>query len=271
MARLPNEDWLHLAKGTGVGSQRRVRHRNERDAAMIVGNQPDRWWAYCQRCKCGSIEMKSHVMVGMAPPKESMSLVHPTDGCAISSLPTHEQQALTLLLAKKSMDWLYFEGTPVTWSRSRQRLLLHTRSGLMGRDTTERSEQKWLTYDRQHYIAATDTSANVVCVEDCFSLLKVRYAIRAAQLDCATVCTLGTAIHDSLFLHLLRTAKRVWSFYDGDAAGWKGSLANARRLQAAGLYGGGSNAISDCAPRDLDPKDMNLSDIAQHVQRLLTI
>lgn len=269
--RIRNEEWLHLAKGTAIGSQRRVRHGNERTEAMTVGNREDRWWCYCQRCKAGAVEMKSHVMVGMNAPPESTSLVHPTDGCAIASLPAHETQHLTAFLASKHMDWMFFEGTPVTWSRSRQRLLVHTLSGLMGRDTTERSAQKWLTYDRQHYIAAQVTSANAVLVEDCFSLLKVQYAINAARLDCAVICTLGTAIHDSLFLWLLKNAARVWSFYDGDPAGWKGALANARRLQAAGLYGGGSSAISECAPRDMDPKDMQLGNIAQHVKGLLTI
>lgn len=266
--RLPNDEWLMLAKGTAVGTQRRARHRGEGRENMVVGNTPDRWWAYCQACRAGAVEMKQHVIVGGAAPKDSTSMIRPADARGLMQLEQHERDALSLLMARKSMDWLYFGATKVEWSASRHRLLIHTPSGVMGRDTTERSPQKWLTYDRQHYLAAEDAHPDVVLVEDTFSYYKVRHALTAARVPCAVVCTLGTSIHDSLFLWLLKNARRVWSFYDGDAAGWRGSGSNAKRLRAADLYGGGG-FIESCATTDNDPKDMTLMQITTHVARLL--
>lgn len=265
--RIPNDDWLRLAKGTAVNSSRRVRHGNERTEAMTVGNLPDRYWCYCQRCKAGAVEMKTHVTVGGAVPRESASLVLPSDARPISELQLHERDGLTGFLARKSMDWMYFTA-PVSWSASRQRLLIRTGDGVMGRDTTERSDQKWLTYDRQHYLKALTASRNVLLVEDTFSMYKVQYALNRVGIDATAACTLGTSIHDSLFYSLLRYADKVWSFYDGDPAGWKGAFVNDLRLRAAGLAGPGP-VIESCAPIALDPKDMTLDAIAAHVSRLL--
>jgi len=268
MARLPNDEWLQAAKGCAIGSSRRIRHKHERTEALTVGNTEDRWWAYCQRCKSGAVEMKSHVMLGTSAPLTSTKLTHPTDALPLRLLKAYEQQHIASFLAKKNMDMSYLTGIPVTWSPSRQRLLLDTPSGLMGRDTTERSEQKWLTYDHQHWI--TDrmdaTLSDVLLVEDCFSWAKVSYACPHVSV----FCTLGTLIHDALFLHLLQHNKRVYSFYDGDYAGWTGAQRNQTRLRGAGLTDG-TNYTVMCAPQDLDPKDMSIAAIQQHVQRLLAI
>lgn len=267
--RLPNDEWLHLAKGTAVGQQRRMRHRSEGRENLVVGNTPDRWWAYCQSCRAGGIEMKTHVMIGGPAPKESTSLTRPADARALLSLHQYERDALTLQLAKKAMDWTYFGGAAIEWSMERQRLLIHTPSGVMGRDTSERSAQKWLTYDRQHYLRADLMREDVLLVEDAYSYYKVQYALNRDCIPVAVICTLGTSIHDSLYLWLLQHARRVWSFYDGDAAGWKGALNNARRLRGGDMLGGGE-VLPACAPVGNDPKDMYLGDIAAHVVRLLS-
>lgn len=270
--RLPNDEWLLLAKGTAVGQKRRARHRSEGRENLVVGNEPDRWFAYCQSCRRGAVEMKSHVMIGGHAPSLSTDLSLPTDARAIRSLQQYEIDALTLLLARKSMDWMFFDGALIEWSASRQRLLVHTPSGVMGRDTTERSPQKWLTYNRQHYIAAqADRLATtyVVLVEDTFSYYKVAHALDRSGIACDVICTLGTSIHGSLMLWLLQHAERVWSFYDGDSAGWKGALANAKRLRAVGLQGPG-DVLSACAPLTKDPKDMDLGAITAHVAALLS-
>ncbi|BAN92327.1 DNA primase [Ralstonia phage RSB3] len=267
MARLRNEEWLHLAKGTPVGSQRRVRHGSERTEALTVGNRDDRWWAYCQRCKTGAVEMKTHVLLTGKPPPKSCDLALPTDSLPISHLPSWRQSAVAAFLASKQMDLAYFPPRTVTFSEERQRLMLHIANGWMGRDTSGLSPQKWLTFNRQHYEMLTDhfVSTNVLLVEDCFSLLKVAYACPAVTV----ICTLGTAIHDSLMLRLMREAKCVVSFYDGDAAGWSGCTINARRLRAVNIAGPG-NCFQQCAPKDLDPKDMTIADIQRHVEGLLT-
>lgn len=266
--RLPNDEWLHLAKGTAVGTQRRARHRQEGRENMVVGNTPDRWWAYCQSCRRGGVESKTHVMVGGAAPKESTSLSRPADARLLADLHQYERDALTLMLAKKSMDWMYFGNAPIEWSASRQRLLIKTADGIMGRDTSGNSQQKWLTYDRQHYLKALTPSRNVLLVEDTYSMYKAQFAINRAGIDAAVACTLGTSIHDSLFYSLLQYAARVWSFYDGDTAGWRGALTNAKRLRAAGIAGGG-DVLDACAPHGLDPKDMNLDALTAHVVGLL--
>lgn len=273
MARLRNEDWLHLAKGTGIGSQRRVRHGNESSDALTVGNREDRWWAYCQRCKCGAVEMKSHVLAGSVAPALSTSLQHPTDARPISMLHDFERSYVASFLAGKHMDLTYFTLTSVTWSAERQRLLLATPSGVMGRDTSGRSSQKWLTYDRQHWVTDSldATLPDVFLVEDCFSWAKVKYALQSNNIPASVFCTLGTAIHDNLFLHLMRYNKRVYSFYDGDTAGWSGAVKNEQRLYAMGLSPGRATQFQMCAPRDNDPKDMPIAAITQHVRDVLAI
>lgn len=216
--------------------------------------------------------MKTHVMVGVAPPKESESLKHPHDDKRIIELPMYEQEALTRFIATKNMDWLYFDDTPVTWSRSRQRLLVHTPTGLMGRDTTGRSPQKWLTYDRQHYVGQAFVNDYAVVVEDCFSWLKVHYALQRAGLPVDVFCSLGTQIHDSLMVQFAKRRVQVASFYDGDAAGWEGCAANERRLRAFGCALPSRPTIEQqCAPEGFDPKDMDLGDIVDHVRALLAI
>lgn len=267
--RLPNDEWLHLAKGTAVGQQRRMRHRSEGRENLVVGNTPDRWWAYCQSCRAGGIEMKTHVMIGGPAPKESTSMTRPSDARALMSLHQYERDALSIQLAKKAMDWTYFGSTPIEWSAERQRLLIHTQDGVMGRDTSGNSPQKWLTYDRQHYLKALSASRNIFLVEDTYSMYKLQYAIDRAGIDAAAACTLGTSIHDSFFYSLLQYAAKVWSFYDGDAAGWKGALTNAKRLKAVGLCGPG-DVLRACAPHTKDPKDLNLSSLTDHVAGLLS-
>ena len=266
--RLPNDEWLHLAKGTAVGTQRRSRHRQEGRENLVVGNEPDKWWAYCQSCRRGAVEEKTHVKVGGQAPSMSTDMSLPADARNINLLPHHQRDALTLQLAKKHMDWQYFRETVVEWSESRQRLLVHTPSGVMGRDTSERSAQKWLTYNRQHYLAPVVNSKNILLVEDTYSYYKTAWVCRQHGIDAAVICTLGTSIHTSLFLWLLRYSRRVWSFYDGDAPGWRGALNNARRLRGAGICGGG-DALQTCAPVDMDPKDMTINAITAHVVNLL--
>lgn len=267
--RIPNDEWLAAAKGTAVGQQRRIRHRQEGRDNMIVGNTSDRWWAYCQACRAGGVESKTHVFLGGPPPKESNNMTRPTDARLVADLLPHERDALTLQLARKGMDWMYFDSDRIEWSESRHRLLVHTPGdAVMGRDTSERSPQKWLTYDRQHYLIPRYPSKNILLVEDTYSYYKVAYACRRAGIDATTLCTLGTSIHDQTFLYLLRNASRVWSFYDGDAAGYRGCNTNMKRLNAAGIYGGSGDHI-ECAPYGMDPKDMNLDKITQHVASLL--
>lgn len=79
-------------------------------------------------------------------------------------------------------------------------------------------------------------------------------------------CTLGTKINPPLFLRLIQDFDKVLSFYDGDTAGWNGCSDNSKRLNALGL-GLLATVVTQCAPRGLDPKDMGLMAIRQHITK----
>lgn len=274
MARLPNDEWLHLAKGCAVGQEKRVRHKHELSPAMNVGSTADRWWAYCQRCKIGAVEMKSHVMLVDREPPRSRDLTLPHDMKDIQALPKWQQDFLAKFLASKGMDFNYLHG--VKWSEERARLMVPTKwvdqgaRGVnpvewMGRDTSGKSGQKWLTYNGQHYVGEPQTTRLALLFEDCFSYQKAAWAVQSDAVTC--YCTLGTAIHDSLFLKLLKHHTKVASFYDGDVAGWFGSMKNHTRLHAAGIACD-THGKAQCAPEGKDPKDMSIFDIREHVAKL---
>lgn len=276
MARLPDEEWLHLARKTAVGQQARHVHLREGRANLIVGNRDDRWWAYCQSCKEGGVVMKEHVLTLTREPEASRTMSIPVDLRKVYELPKYQQEYIAKFLSSKGMDLTMFNIEEVLWSESRQRLLVqtggasfqgHFKPHYMGRDTSGKSPEKWLTYNGQHYLGWADkpTPLAVLC-EDTFSYLKGKWATSvSSRLQGITwYCTLGTAIHDGLFLQLLKKHDAVASFYDGDEAGVKGMLTNNKRVRGAGLQ-----AFDCCtAPEELDPKDMRVHEIQQHVQSL---
>jgi hypothetical protein len=231
---------------------------------MTVGNRDDRWWAYCQRCKIGAVEMKSHVLLVDREPPRSRDLALPHDMKYVHELPKWQQDHLAKFLTSKGMDFQYLPG--VLWSEERARLMVPDAYGhFMGRDTSGKSSQKWLTYNGQHYVGYAHATPLALLFEDCFSYHKVRWAVESDLVTC--YCTLGTSIHDTLFLQLLKHHTRVASFYDGDAAGWSGAGRNLIRLAGVGLHAPFSN-IDQCAPNGLDPKDMSILDIRSHVSKL---
>ena len=60
---IPEREWLPQAQRLAVGMRLRVRHRRESRANMTIGNDRDRWWCYCQRCKEGGVVTKDHVLL----------------------------------------------------------------------------------------------------------------------------------------------------------------------------------------------------------------
>lgn len=262
--RLPNEEWLHLAKRVGVGSSRKVVHGREPTAAMTIGNTGDRWWAYCQRCKRGAVEKKEHALLVTKEVAKSRDLILPSDMRATAELESYERDTLAGFLASKGMDFMYLDYA--YWSAERHRLMFNTKQGWLGRDTSGKSLQKWLSYTAAPYVevALGATMDVAVLTEDLFSGLKVA----SATPNITVYCTLGTAIHDALMLKLIERKHRVVSsFYDGDSAGYKGVVRNMMRLLPFGMADRRA-AETQCAPAGLDPKDMELRAIAQHVQTL---
>lgn len=262
--RIPDAEWLHFAKRVAIGAQQRVRHGNERDPAMVVGNQPDRWWCWCQRCKCGAVVRKEHALTVAVAPHIERNLTVPNDITMMAALQGYQRDHVAGLLASKGMDLIYLPML-TGWSESRGRIMVptHNQEGYMGRDTTGRSAQKWLTYNGQHYVQAGGFGPVAVLTEDLFSAHKVAWAMK--EFGVSTYCTLGTSMHEALLAEILKCPiNQVISFYDGDAAGHKGAAANEQRLQPFGLASGHTPAKS-CAPRGLDPKDMSLQEIQQHL------
>lgn len=258
---VPEAEWLHLAKGTPVGSKRRVRHLRERRVNMVVGNEPDRWFCYCQSCKEGQIVMKEHVRVtGVPAPKESESLALPLDLVNVLHADTATQAGVLGFLAHKNMDAVYLP--PLYFSPSRKRLLIPSANGWLGRDTTERSMQKWLTFTvGTTFLGQTKPGLKqiAVVVEDPFSYYKVMWALRDFP-EYTVFSSLGTSVSDALVMVLL-SYQDVRFFYDGDKAGWKGAAVETSRFRAFGC-----KSQSMCAPNDMDPKDMTIEQIREHLK-----
>lgn len=245
---LPEHEWLDKAKRLSVGMKVRVLHRSERRPNMIVGNAPDRWWCYCQACKEGAVVQKEHVILGSADPAPAADLSFPPDLRLIQG--TDAELPVLRFLARKSMDSTYLP--PIWYSASRKRMLLDTGHGWMGRDITEKSPQKWLTYNRSKLLGTVKQGAPAIMVEDTFSWYKVRWAIRDRV---PVLCALGTGIHDALMLALAQCNHAVW-FFDGDPAGYSGAEEGTRRVRAFGIP---SSTVSP--PQGKDPKDMHCNDI----------
>src|SRR5699024_5126479 len=100
----------------------------------------------------------------------------PTDVQPVRDMLRAEQEAIAAVLASKNMDHLYLP-RDMGFSDSRKRLIVDTQQGRFGRDMTGHSPQKWITYDRTHYLMSGD-GRKVAVVEDIFSWYKARYALR---------------------------------------------------------------------------------------------
>ncbi len=266
---LPQEEWLAQAKRCALHQTMRVKHKHEASCALSVGNKADRYWAYCHRCHEGGVMMKTHVLYGAVAPPKSESMQVPQDCVLVRTAEQATQLAVADFLAKKNMDMQYMPGLTYV-SESRKRLIVAGGNGLMGRDTTGKSSQKWLTYSKQHYECVSSTpvpgATRAVVVEDMFSMYKVAYALRLAKVtDVEVFCSLGTQINPALFLRLIQEYTAVVVMYDGDVAGWEGCIAQGMRLRALGI-GVNASALQQCAPRDMDPKDMQLAVISRHVE-----
>lgn len=240
-----------------MGRTGRHRHLRETRPNLVVGHEAGKWWAYCQSCKCGAVVEKSHVMVtGATAPQGSTRLDLPSDRVLLRSMDEYAAGAIAGLLAEKNVDALYL---PQLWfSEDRKRLLMDTGQGWLGRDTTGRSDQKWLTYDGTKYLGAGSPDSVAVVVEDPFSYYKVKWALRE-QRGYTVYCALGTVARPVLALKLALHQLCIF-FLDGDAPGYRGADAGVKRMR-----GLGTKALARCAPVGMDPKDMAAQAIREHL------
>lgn len=257
MARLRDEEWLHLAKSIPIGSNERFAHRGDRTMRpnLLIRNEPDKWSAWCMSCKVGGTVAKTHVRMDTPAPAKSADLSLPRDMTKIISLDGATQFAVASFLARKNMDLLLLP--PAWYSPERKRILLDTGQGWLGRDVTEKSDQKWLTYNRTQYLGAAHPGT-IVVVEDPFSYYKVLWALQDLP-EYGVVCALGTQVKDSLALKLLHS-HMILVMFDGDGPGRDGAAKAVVQMRGLGVK---SAALT--APLGKDPKDMTALQIREHL------
>jgi hypothetical protein len=231
---------------------------------MIVANEHDKYWCYCQRCKEGAVLLKEHVRFneGLSPEATRSDLTMPQDMRPVLGDEALER-AIGSFLASKHMDFWYMNVGDLFYSASRKRLIVRTAKGsYFGRDITGAAMQKWITYNNEDFVGAKKTATfRAYVVEDLFSYYKVLKSLSDEHVS--VYCSLGTGMSRSLMLELL-PYQSVTFFYDGDAAGYTGSQKNCVRLQ---VFGPKTKAA--CAPAGKDPKDMTISEIRDHYSRNL--
>lgn len=262
-------EWLDRAKRLAIGMHVRVKHLSERRANMVIAHESDRYWCYCQACKTGGVVLKEHVLLGDAPPvPPPANRMLPGDLCAANEPPYVD--AISSLLARKGMDFMFFGGSPLRYSPSQRRLVVQDSASLtsLGRDVTDKSQSKWIVYNTQSYtdgkyLGGLWPHPHSVCivVEDAFSYFKLKWALRMFPKDFNVCCALGTRISDNLLLDLTKYSG-VLIMFDGDTAGYSGAEDGLSRVRGLGVRCASANA-----PHGLDPKDMQLHSLVEHVHR----
>lgn len=263
---LRREDWYSTARSLPVHGKTRVRHGNERRHNLVIGHEPDHYWAYCQACHESGRVDKDHVLVlGTQAPKESTDLSLPRDMLALRKCEQFVQHSIARFLASKNMDALYLP--ELFYSEQRKRLLVQTPAGWLGRDLTGSSNQKWLSYN-SGCMYLGEPAEHTIVVEDAFSWYKVTHSLSSSvALRGASVCALlGTSIRPSLMQRLVKRAKSLHAFLDGDKAGQRGAIECARRCKTFGVQ-----ALAATAPDGMDPKDMRLKDIRDHCEAVQAV
>lgn len=253
---LPEQDWLPQAKRLAVGMRMRVHHKNERRPNMTIGNERDRYWAYCQACKEGARLDKEHVLLAAHYTTEVKQLERPNDiHLAIGS---EYEMIVARFLASKGMDFMYLP--PVYVSPSTRRLIVQSPDGgWHGRDLTGVSNQKWLHYGAQF---AGNAGPHTICTEDLFSMFKVQYALRD-QPQWAVCSTLGSSCGPVSALALKDCKSIVWA-YDADKAGDDGFKQASKRMRPFV-----PEQLRARPPEGLDPKDMSVAGIRNMIREVL--
>lgn len=247
---LPREEWLAKAQSMPIGRVWRGLHRREARPNLVIWNKSDSWSCYCHHCHEGGVVMKEHVKFGMDSPEALRSIMTvPDDKVKQSLWDEHMTDRVGRFLASKGMDYLML---PELWfSSTRKRILIQDAMGWMGRDITGNALEKWLTYDRQHYLRRFVGSKTTVLVEDTFSYYKVIWALPHYNV----MCLLGSDLRDRQIMPLLNQDK-VLVCLDGDKAGHAGASDAVHRLTALGIP-----AKNRCAPTGYDPKDLTAAEL----------
>lgn len=265
---LPAEDWLEVAKRLPIGMPHRQRHGREIRHNLVIENTAEAYVAYCQACKLGGRIPKEHVRLTGLPPAASTLMTPPHDMVLLGALPPESRRVIHAFLVSKGVDpnMPTSLGVELWYSESRKRLILRRPGEFeLGRDLTDKSMQKWISYTPstaylKHRPERGVRPEGAVVVEDPLSFIKVAYVANFDNVPMTVYSSLGTRLRPALVVELLKHP-RVLSFYDGDAAGAKGGEYNTRQLRAYGVP-----AKHYCAPGGLDPKDMTHEQIVRHLE-----
>ena len=276
---LPAEEWLHVAERLPVGGRVRVRHGHERRPNLVIGHADGHFWAYCQACREGAKVLKEHVLFRAPAPVESTRLDPPADLVPLSMLPAWDRDRVLRFLAGKGVDVSILPDLKYSASRARVYLQVQRGAGqnavLLGRDITDKSQQKWLSHEPIPYMLAaaspiwewykvTAHSQHVpahvkrlVLVEDAFSACKVAAAMRMHESYAAVAC-LGTAVRPALALEIAqRNFEQVVLLFDGDDAGRRAAVDAHRQLRPF------TNTVTRPIPEGMDPKDLHQGELAR--------
>lgn len=262
---LPEHEWLAQAKRLAVGMKSRIKHRNEKRINLVIGNDPDKYWAYCQRCHEGGVVKKDHVLLGDYDPIIPVELGTPDDMKMVRF--SEYEVPVARFLATKNMALTYMP-QDLRVSPSQRRLIVpcstHNDCFYHGRDLTGRSDRKWLNYNSQQIVLAPtyQQRKRVVVVEDLFSMFKVNWAAHNSNIPVNVVCALGTAIKGSLVVQLMEFDNVIW-FFDADPAGTDGALNGMRRMRVWNRQ----RFIKP--PAGCDPKDMDCKDIVSLIKGVM--
>lgn len=265
---LPDHEWLHVAKRLAVGMKTRVRHRQENRLNLVIGNDPEKYWAYCQRCHEGAVLAKEHVMLTNEPTVATEALELPDDLTIVKG-STYEVE-VARFLCTKGMALTYLPFNLQVSFKARRLFIVGIddsweNTSHHGRDLTGKSKTKWMNYTGEHiHVLPHYGRANVAVVtEDLFSAYKVQWACRNSGIDVSVICALGTDTKDALVMELCHYTKIVW-FFDNDPAGQTGALAGHRRMKVFN-----TRQAVIFPPIGCDPKDMPCEDIVQQLKEVL--
>lgn len=253
---LPENEWLPQAKRLAVGQQRKVRHNEEHTYAMTVGNDMDKYWAYCHRCKVGGVVRKDHV--NLAEPvhhrKPIQYVLKP-----LHELDQHTELRIARFLLSKGLDLSMIQPSHVWYDPERRRMVLQSPgSPLMGRALDEGVTPKWLDYTEGAWYKPVGIWPGLayVLVEDALSAYKLQYVADKFNLPVHAVGCHGTRVRDGLMRQLVWCARAIAVWFDNDSAGHSGAAHTLREFRG---YGRPAQTILSSA----DPKDATIQEIKE--------
>lgn len=269
MAGLTLDSWFPHAKRLPIGQSKRLRHqcpgrvRSTNATNMVVANKGDRFVAYCQSCRKGGVQMKTHVIIKRT---EDQQRYMPWPDDAVHWQAVEMAPALHALLLDKGIDPGVVCPDQVIWYSTKQsRLLFGTSLGWIGRAAADQAP-KWTGYGfpapAYHKHPADEWRDVWVVTEDYLSTLKVRWATP----EVTAVGLSGTAMPDALGAQLVQHKPRlVITFMDGDKAGREGAQRVAKRIRGLGFQ-----CVDIPTPAGLDPKDLKKHELQEFIYAATT-